>query len=127
MTAGWIEKVVGSLEEKKQYKQYRQRVEQLPPPYRAAAGALERYLMYYGSISSGDVMLSMLTDLADLFEQSAADGTPIRGIVGDDPVEFAEEFMRNYAAGQWVNKERARLVKAIAAAADDDPDEGPRS
>jgi DNA-binding ferritin-like protein (Dps family) len=46
------------------------------------------------------VLLLMLGDLADLFEQSAADGTPIRAIVGDDPVEFAETFMRNYAGGQ---------------------------
>lgn len=120
MAAGWIEKVTGSLEEKKQYKQYKARRDALPPGYREAATALERYLMYYGSITRGDIMLAMLGDLADLFEQSAADGTPIREIVGDDPVEFAEEFMRNYAAGQWINKERARLVKAIDDAASAD-------
>jgi DNA-binding ferritin-like protein (Dps family) len=38
----------------------------------------------------------MLEDLADLFEQAAANGIPIRGIVGQDPVEFAEAFLRNY-------------------------------
>ncbi|MCR2783380.1 MULTISPECIES: DUF1048 domain-containing protein [unclassified Microbacterium] len=113
MAAGWLEKVTGPFEEKKQYKQYKARVEQLPADYRTAAMALERYLMYYGSITKGDIMLAMLRDLADLFEQAAADGTPIRAIVGDDPVEFAEEFLRNYTAGQWINKERARLVKAI--------------
>ncbi|MFI6793991.1 hypothetical protein [Streptosporangium canum] len=32
----------------------------------------------------------MFEDLADLFEQAAADGTPIREIVGEDPVEFVE-------------------------------------
>ena len=41
----------------------------------------------------------MLEDLADLFEQAAADGTPIREIVGEDPVEFAETFLQNYSKG----------------------------
>ncbi|GAA5191806.1 hypothetical protein GCM10023346_12270 [Arthrobacter gyeryongensis] len=124
MTTGWIEQLTGSLEQKKQYRQNKARVEKLPADYRAAATALERYLMYFGAITKGDVLLRMLGDLTDLFEQSAADGTPIRAIVGDDPVEFAETFMRNYTGGQWINKERERLVKAIDAAAGDDGREG---
>jgi DNA-binding ferritin-like protein (Dps family) len=119
MAAGWIEQLTGSLEQKKQYRQYKARVEQLPADYRGAATALERYLTYYGAITKGDVLLSMLGDLADLFEQSAADRTPIREIVSDDPVEFAETFMRNYTGGQWINKERERLTKAIDAVAGD--------
>jgi DNA-binding ferritin-like protein (Dps family) len=113
MAAGWIEKVVGPLEQKKQYRQYKSRTKELPPDYRTAIEALARYLMYYGAITDGDVMLSMLDDLASLFEQSAAAGTPIREIVGSDPVEFAEAFLQNYTEGQWINKERQRLVKAI--------------
>jgi DNA-binding ferritin-like protein (Dps family) len=116
MAAEWIEKITGSLEQKKQYRQYKARKEQLPANYRTAIEALERYLMYFGSITKGDVLLSMLDDLADLFEQSAANGTPIRAIVGNDPVEFAEEFLRNYTQGQWINKERERLMKDIARA-----------
>ena len=88
--------------------------------YRAAIEALERYLTYFGAITKGDVLMSMLEDLADLFEQSAANGTPIRAIVGDDPVEFAETFLRNYAEGQWINKERPRLTEAIDRAAAED-------
>jgi DNA-binding ferritin-like protein (Dps family) len=116
MAAGWIEKVTGPLEQKKQYREYKARIANLPGKYRAAAEALERYLMYSGSISQGDILVTMLGDLGDLFEQSAAAGTPIRDIVGNDPVEFAETFLRNYATGQWINKERARLVEAIARA-----------
>lgn len=119
MTAGWIEQLTGSLEQKKQYRQYKARMEQLPPDYRAAANAMERYLTYFGSISKGDVLVAMLGDLTELFEQSAADGTPVREIVSADPVDFAETFMRNYAGGQWINKERERLTKAIDAAAGD--------
>lgn len=108
-------------DEKRRYRRYKARTKQLPENYRTAVEALERYLTYFGSITKGDVLVSMLEDLADLFEQSAADGTPIRTVVGQDPVEFAEEFARNYAKGQWINKERERLTTAIDRLADDEP------
>ncbi len=113
MAAKWIEIVTGSLEEKKRYKQHKARIKELPENYRTAVEALERYYMYFGGISKGDVLVTMLGDLADLFERAALDGTGIRAIVGDDPVEFAETFIANYSEGQWINKERNRLIEAI--------------
>ena len=41
----------------------------------------------------------MLEDLADLFEQSAANATPIREIFGDDPTEFVETFVQKLPGG----------------------------
>ncbi|MCB0880642.1 MAG: DUF1048 domain-containing protein [Thermoleophilia bacterium] len=108
-----VGKVVGDLETKRRWRDYRARAKRLPAPYRAALNALERYLMYYGGIAQGDLYAAMLSDLADLFEQAAADGTRIRAVVGEDPVEFAEDFVRNYAGGQWITKERTRLSEAI--------------
>ncbi len=113
MALGWIEKVTGSIEHKKRYRKYKARTEQLPTNYRTAIEALNRYLMYFGGITKGDTLVAMLEDLADLFEQSAANGTPIRAIVGENPVEFVEAFLQNYAEGQWINKERERLINAI--------------
>ena len=113
MVAGWIELITGSLEQKKQYRQCKARIEQLPVNYRTAAEAVERYLMYAGGIAKSDVAVRMHGDLADLFEESAAKGTPIRDIVGSDPVEFVESFVANYSDGQWINKERDRLIKTI--------------
>ena len=101
------------IDEKRRYRQYKARARQLPANYHTAIDALERYLMYFGAITKGDTLLSMLEDLADLFEQSAASGTPIRAVVGDDPVEFAEAFLQNYSEGRWINKERERLTSAI--------------
>ena len=123
MATGWIEQVTGSLEQKKRYRQYKARTKQLPANYRSAVDALERYLMYFGSMTRGETLVSMLEDLADLFEQSAANGTPIREIVGEDPVEFAETFLQNYSEGQWINKERERLTSAIDRAAGQDAGE----
>ena len=119
MVAGWIEQVTGSLEGKRHYRRYRARVQQLPGGYRTTALAMERYLTYRGAITKGDVLMSMLDDLVELFEQSAARATPIRDVLGEDPVEFAETFLENYADGQWITKERVRLTRAVDAAAGD--------
>jgi DNA-binding ferritin-like protein (Dps family) len=113
MAARWIEFVTGSLKQKKQYKQSKARIEALPEPYGAAAKALERYLMFSGGVTDGETAVKMFADFADLWERAAADGTPVRAIVGDDPVEFAESFARAYLGKQWIDKERARLTKAI--------------
>jgi DNA-binding ferritin-like protein (Dps family) len=113
MAPQWTEVVTGSLGDKRRYRQHKARVHGFPADYRTAVEALERYLTYFGGVSKSDTLLRMLDDLADLFEQAAADGAPIRDIVGDDPVEFAETFLQNYSEGQWINKERERLIRTI--------------
>ena len=116
MVAKWIELVTGSLEEKQQYRRYKARLKALPPNYRTAAEAVERYLMYAAGIAKGDVLVRMYGDLVGLFGEGAAIGAPVRGIVGDDPIEFVEAFAANYADGMWINKERQRLIEAIGRA-----------
>jgi DNA-binding ferritin-like protein (Dps family) len=109
----WIETITGSLEEKKQYRQFKARMDALPGPYGTAAKAMHRYFMYYGGFTGGETLVTMMGDLVELWERAAADGTPVRAIVGDDPVEFAETFARAYEGTQWIDKERARLIASI--------------
>ncbi|GAA1928603.1 hypothetical protein GCM10009775_20770 [Microbacterium aoyamense] len=113
MAAKWIEFITGPLEQKKQWREAKARLEALPEPYRTTAAAVNRYLMYYGGVVEGDVIVQMFLDSADFWERAALDGTPIRQIVGDDPAAFAEEFAAAYGGKQWIDKERARLNKAI--------------
>jgi DNA-binding ferritin-like protein (Dps family) len=110
----FIAKVIG---EKGQWRLHKARTRQLPASYRTAVEALERYLMYAGPGGDGAEAASMFEDLLDLFEQSAANRTPIRAIVGEDPVEFLEAFVRNYPNGNWRTRERDRLTSAIERAA----------
>lgn len=110
-----LEKVVGDFGDKRRWRDYKARVRSLPSGYRTTAQALERYLLNLGA-TEGDIWLQAFEDLADLFEQAAADGRPIREIVGSDPVDFAEAFAANYGGAGWINKERQRLVDAVARA-----------
>lgn len=109
----WIEKLTGSLEQKKQYKQAVARIDALPEPHRAAAKAYQRYVMYAAGFLDGDTLVTLFTDFADLWERTAADGVPLHEIVGDDPVAFGEDFIAAYTGRQWIDKERARLVAAV--------------
>lgn len=109
----WIEKLVGDLGDKKKWRAYKARAKALPPGYREAASGLERYLMYFGPNEDTKAFLSMVNDMVDLLEQGVAAGTPVRDLVGSDPIAFADLFMENYGGGSWVRKERDRLSKAI--------------
>jgi DNA-binding ferritin-like protein (Dps family) len=117
----YLEMVTGPLEDKRRYRQYKARTEQLPANYHTAIDALQRYMQFFGPSDQADSLLAMLEDLADLFEQSAADGTPIREVVGEDPAEFAEAFLANYPGGSWIRRERERLSNAIDGVTGDKP------
>ena len=106
----FISKVIGP---KRRWREYKARTQELPANYRMAVDAIERYLMHFGG--TGDTKL--FEDLIDLFEQGAAHRTPIRELVGEDPVAFIEGFARNYPEFQYVLRERERLVDAIERAA----------
>lgn len=110
---GLLSKVIGP---KRRWRAYKARVRQLPEPYRIAVDGIERYLMHFGPVD-GDSAASLLEDVADLFERAAVDGTPIREIVGADPVEFVEALIGNYEKGGYIARERGRLSRAIARAA----------
>ncbi|MER6393628.1 DUF1048 domain-containing protein [Streptomyces sp. NPDC059382] len=115
--SGFISKVIGP---KKRWRAYKARVKELPANHRAAVEAIERYMMHFVP-TDGDSNASMFEDLADLFEQAVANGTPIREIVGEDPVEFVEAFVENYSEGGYVPaRARKQLTDALARAEEDE-------
>lgn len=115
--SGFIAKVIGP---KKRWRAYKTRVSELPENYRTAAEAIERYLMHFVP-TDADSNASMFEDLADLFEQAAANATPIREIVGEDPVEFTDAFAQNYSQGGYVPaRARKQLTDDLTHAAKED-------
>ena len=107
MFSKFISKVVGP---KGQWRENKARARHLPPNHRTALDALERYLNYLGPGGDGGAIYA---DLIDLFEQSAANGTPIREVIGEDPVAFIEAFVQNYPEGHWRAREREQFISTI--------------
>jgi DNA-binding ferritin-like protein (Dps family) len=115
--SGFISKMIG---DKKRWGAYKARTRRLPENYRSVVEAIERCLMHFVP-TDGDSAASMFEDLADLFEQAAADGSPIREIVGGDPLEFVEAFAKNYSQGGFItSRVRKQLIDAIDRAERDD-------
>lgn len=108
----FVDAVIGDRDQKRRWKQYRSRVAALPESYRTAVEGLERYIVRAGA-QGYDASVQMWEDLAELFEQAAADGTGVRALVGQDPVGFADEFSANYGTKDWRSRERARLIESI--------------
>jgi len=114
MAKNLLELIIGSIDDKKRWRAYKARVKALPEPYRTSVDAVERFLMHSGETPTDwSRAAQMFDDLAELFEGAAADGTPVREIVGDDPLEFVETFVATYSDGGWIEKERQRLRTAI--------------
>jgi DNA-binding ferritin-like protein (Dps family) len=116
MTMGISDLTAKVIGDKKRWRQYKARTRALPEDYRTAVEGIERYLMYFGAVD-GDNAASIFEDVADIFERAAADGTPIRDVVGDDPAAFVDALVDNYEKGGYVARERERLNRTIAAAA----------
>ena len=74
---------------------------------------MHRYLMYYGGVTDGDTLITMFGDLADLWERAAADGTPCARSSATTRSSSQRPSRRPTPAKQWIDKERARLNKAI--------------
>ncbi|HEY3506477.1 MAG TPA: DUF1048 domain-containing protein [Actinocatenispora sp.] len=113
---GILAKIIGP---KKRWRAYKARVRALPEDYRLAVDAIERFLMLFAP-KDGVRIETQFEDLADLFEQAAADGTPVRDIVGNDPVEFVRTFAENYTDGGYTPaRARHRLIRDVNRAAGD--------
>ena len=68
----FLSKLIG---DKKRWRAYRARSRRLPSGYCTAVEEIEHYLFHFMPTDS-DSMATMFEDLADLFEQAAASGTP---------------------------------------------------
>ncbi|WP_157802197.1 DUF1048 domain-containing protein [Diaminobutyricimonas aerilata] len=116
----WIERLVGSLDDKKQYRDYRARVSGLPADYRATADALERYLTHVGPTSDSATLLALLTDSVETLERGVERGDTVAAVVGDDPTVFADDLLARHPGESWldgwIGTERRRLADAVRAA-----------
>ena len=99
--------------DKRRWNAYKARTRQLPAAYRTTIKALERYLLRFGP-ADADTAATMFEDLATRFEQAAAGKTPVREIVGDDPVEFAKTLIKDDPRGGAMDtQEREKLINAM--------------
>ena len=89
-----VELVIGNLDEKREYRSMMKRVNALPADYRYVYKKLMNYSYNF------DCGNSLQSTLLELFEESAADGRPVREVVGKDTAAFCDGLMRVNAVQQ---------------------------
>jgi DNA-binding ferritin-like protein (Dps family) len=103
-----IETVTGSLDAKKEYKQYKKRVNQLPNEYRNTMLGIQTYMQNFGSLDGKE-----LYDILDMFEIAVADGRKVTDIIGKDIGTFCEEVIKAYPEKTWINGYKQKITKQI--------------
>lgn len=98
------------IQEKREYRAYKKRVNNLPEEYRKAMKAIENYMWSY---AKGSGMLELLRNILEMFENSASDGLSVKDVVGDDIAEFADSILAEFPEETWMDKMRKKLRDSI--------------
>ncbi|WP_129728026.1 MULTISPECIES: DUF1048 domain-containing protein [Bacillaceae] len=98
------------IQEKREYRAYQKRVNELPEEYRKAMKAIENYMWNY---AKGSGMLELLKNILEMFENSASEGLSVRDVVGDDIAEFADSLLAEFPEETWMDKMRKKLRDSI--------------
>ncbi|MGM0879002.1 MAG: DUF1048 domain-containing protein [Bacillota bacterium] len=98
------------IQEKREYRTYKKRVNKLPEEYRKAMKAIENYMWNY---AKGSGMLELLKNILEMFENSASDGLSVRDVVGDDIAQFADSLLAEFPEETWMDKMRKKLRDSI--------------
>ena len=85
-----LDTIIGSIEDKKQWRAMVKRSKALPHDYQIAYKEIMRYIWSSTGIST----IEPIKVLLDLFEESAANGKDVIEIVGDDVAAFCDELVR---------------------------------
>lgn len=98
------------IQEKREYRAYRKRVNELPEEYSKAMLAIESYMWNF---AKGASMLELLRNILEMFENSASDGLRVRDVVGNDIAAFADSLLAEFPEETWMDKMRKKLRDSI--------------
>lgn len=106
-----LKKVIGSIEDKKEYKNYKKRISKLPNDYKNTFEGIEKYMMHFGT---GDmVFIKTLYSLLDMFEESVAENKKVSDIVGEDLGAFCEDIFKAIPEISFQDVYKKKIQKRI--------------
>jgi len=107
-----FEKIIGSFEDKKEWKAMEARAKALPTEYRNAYKAIQKYMWTAGGPSDWSDCNRIFTGIIDLFEQGASEGKKVTDLTGEDVAAFCDELMKDEKT--WMDKYRKKLNDTIS-------------
>jgi DNA-binding ferritin-like protein (Dps family) len=106
-----IEKIIGSLNDKREWKAMEARSKALPSEYSNAYNAIKKYMWTSGGITDWKDMSRIFGGILDLFEEGAAEGKKVTDLTGEDVATFCDDLVKD--AKTWSDKYRKKLNDTI--------------
>ncbi|MCG7344733.1 DUF1048 domain-containing protein [Sporosarcina sp. ACRSL] len=106
-----FEKIIGSLDDKREWKAMEARAKALPSEYRNVYSAIKKYLWTSGSPSDWKECSRIFGGILDLFEEGAAEGKKVTDLTGKDVATFCDELVKDTKT--WRDKYRTKLNDTI--------------
>lgn len=107
----FIEKIIGNLDGKREWKAMEARAKGLPSEYHKAYKAIQKYMWTSGGLIDWKDISQIFGSLLDLFEEGAAEGRKVTDLTGEDVAAFCDELVKD--AKTWKDKYRAKLNDII--------------
>ena len=88
----FLNKILGDLEQKKEWKELQVRAKALPEEYRTVYDEIKQYVWQGGAMVADPT--NLFKQLVDLFEEGATTGKHVLDVTGDDVAAFVRELVR---------------------------------
>jgi DNA-binding ferritin-like protein (Dps family) len=107
-----FEKIIGSLDDKREWRAMEARAKALPSEYHNAYKAIQKYMWTAGGgptdwKDSSRIFVGIL----DLFEEGAAEGKKVTDLTGEDVAAFCDDLVKDEIT--WRDKYRTKLNDTI--------------
>ncbi|MFV2046358.1 DUF1048 domain-containing protein [Metabacillus litoralis] len=106
-----IEKMIGSLEDKREWKAMEARAKALPSEYHNAYKAIQKYMWTTGGPAEWKECSRIFNGIIDLFEEGAAEGKKVTDLTGEDVASFCDELVKDTKT--WSDKYRTKLNDTV--------------
>ncbi|TYS67746.1 DUF1048 domain-containing protein [Sutcliffiella horikoshii] len=91
----FLEKIIGSLNDKKEWREMEARAKALPAVYRNAYYAIQKYMWTAGGPTDWRECSRIFGGILELFEQGAAEGKKVTDLTGEDVASFCDELVKD--------------------------------
>ena len=88
----FLNKILGDLEQKKEWKEVQTRAKALPEEYRVVYDEIKNYVWQGGAMMSDPT--NLFKRLVDMFEEGASTGKHVLDVTGSDVAAFVRELVR---------------------------------
>lgn len=107
-----FEKIIGSLDDKREWKAMEARGKALPKEYRNAYNAIKKYIYSTGGTSDWKDISRIFGGILELLEEGAAEGKKVTDLMGEDVAAFCDELVKD--SKTWMDKYRKKLNDTIS-------------